>query len=392
MAEHFGAEGRLPARGVLLHIGPPTTGTTAVQSAFAASRFALDRQGIIYPGVTSQHRMPALAVTRARGLVGHGEPQWSDWETLVGDVRAARRRRVVVSSASFVEADDSTIEQIVAGLGGERVHVVVTLRPLAGILPSAWQQAVCNGLPLTYDEWLEETLNQDSTLPATAQFWRRHRHGELVERWRAVVGGRRIAVIVVDDADPLVLTRSFEALLGLPERLLVADNVRDDRGLTAAETELIRRLNLDFRAHDLPSSLYHHVVARGVVTRMQTRKPGPEEIGIVTPRWAVERANQLGAAAAVKIRELDVMVNGHLDSLSAVTVPSDTPVVTDELLPRSAAALALTGAEAGLARLTSGGRTPRRVEPIAARDLPHLAGLWLGRRLSAMLGWGIRRY
>jgi hypothetical protein len=180
--------GWLPRRGLLLHIGPHKTGTTAIQGALQAARPELARHGVIYPGSGRQHRMPALAVTNSRGVSGMREARMVEWERLVADVQAARRKRVVVSSEAFVEANDTVAATIVEQLGGDRVNVVVTLRPLARILPSAWQQLVRNHLCATYDEWLETVLNHSPDRPSTRNFWHRHRHEAVVERWMSILG------------------------------------------------------------------------------------------------------------------------------------------------------------------------------------------------------------
>src|SRR3954452_14461676 len=89
--------GWLPARGLLLHIGPHKTGTTTIQNQLAAGRRRLHRRGIVYPGLGAQHRLPALDVvdsSDSSSLPQRGTP----WTDLVADVHAARRKRVVVSS------------------------------------------------------------------------------------------------------------------------------------------------------------------------------------------------------------------------------------------------------------------------------------------------------
>ena len=61
----------------------------------------------------------------------------------------------MLSSEFFADApDDETVARVVEQLGGDRVHVLVTLRPLARIMPSQWQQYVQNGLRMDYEDWL----------------------------------------------------------------------------------------------------------------------------------------------------------------------------------------------------------------------------------------------
>ncbi|MFC9845113.1 hypothetical protein ACFWFF_25725 [Streptomyces sp. NPDC060223] len=52
-------------------------------------------------------------------------------------MRATGKRTSVVSSEFFADApDDETIARIVDDLGRDRVPVLITLRPLARIMPS----------------------------------------------------------------------------------------------------------------------------------------------------------------------------------------------------------------------------------------------------------------
>ena len=87
-----------------------------------------------------------------------------------------------MSSEFFAGADQAAASRIIEDLGGEQVHVVVTLRPLARILPSQWQQYLQNGYCMPYLEWLDGILSKQPKTPAPG-FWRRHRHDELVTRW-----------------------------------------------------------------------------------------------------------------------------------------------------------------------------------------------------------------
>jgi hypothetical protein len=124
----------------LLHIGPHKTGTTMIQDALHLARERLAAQGVVYPGTGRQPLRAMLAVTGQPTLLGEPEPDMADWALLVREVTAARDQRVVVSSEFLAQASDAAACRVVSDLGGPRVHVVVTLRPLTRILPSQWQQ------------------------------------------------------------------------------------------------------------------------------------------------------------------------------------------------------------------------------------------------------------
>jgi hypothetical protein len=391
------AGGWVPEQGLLLHIGPHKTGTTAIQQAFAAARPQLREQGIVYPGYTGQHRMPALAVTGTRGVVGLRPPKIEEWDRFVGDVQAARRRRVVVSAESFVEADDTVAERVVRELGGDRVRVVMTLRPLAKILPSAWQQMVRNRLRSTYDDWLDEVLNQESARRQIVNFWHRHHHEQVLDRWVSIVGPERFAVVVADDADREALPHAFETVLGLPPGLLPMAEARDNRGLTAAEIELIRQLNVVFHDRGWSSELYHQTVRLGGIRDMQTRSPEPDEPKIITPAWAVDRANDIARAASEHIRASGVLVLGDLDTLSAVRV--DPAAGADTTVFDQLSAAAAEHAIEGVARQIALLRDPppaqgyqRQVSEMSTGELAGVVVDRVKRRISAKLGFGIHRY
>ncbi|MGI5375370.1 hypothetical protein ACQEV2_14195 [Streptomyces sp. CA-251387] len=334
----------------LLHIGPHKTGTTSIQGALFAAKDEMARHGVAWPA-TTRHPMEAVLAACARtGMMGDARPTARHWERLLEQVRATGRRTSVISSEFFADApDDDTVRRIVEQLGGDRVHVLVTLRPLAKIMPSQWQQYVQNGLRMGYEDWLEHMLRKPPYDRPNPSFWRRHRHDRLVGRWARVVGPERVTVVVVDDRDREGLMRTFEALLGLPARLLRPVPDAANRSLTLAETEMLRNLNKEFRANELPEELYSQLVRNGAVMHMKnTCIPGPGDVKIGTPRWAVEAAAEIGAEMAERMGGTGVRILGDMRLLSAVPKPA-TPTDAEPRIAPEAAARALYGALAAAA-------------------------------------------
>src|SRR5690606_8281919 len=146
---------------VVLHIGPHKTGTSAIQAALAAARPELAAFGVAYPGRGVSHNLEARSALDIPTRVGKPHPKPDLWPAFAREV-ASQRGRVVVSSENFDNADPAEAEQIVAALGGERVHVLVTLRSLPALLPSAYQQTVKGRNPLSYESWLERVFDRDT--------------------------------------------------------------------------------------------------------------------------------------------------------------------------------------------------------------------------------------
>lgn len=348
----------LPDGGVLLHVGPHKTGTTAIQGALFQARPAMAKLGVIYPGRGRQHQMAALALTGNNGLRGDRPATLEDWDKLVAEVTAARGQRVIISSEFFDECTDEIARTVVDAFDPDRVHVVITLRPIAKILPSAWQQYVRNGLRRSYEEWLNGMLIEAPYEAPTPSFWRRHHHDVLVERWVKTVGPDRVVVVVLDERNPDSLMRTFEQFLSLPTGMLEAEVGWDNRSLTAAETELVRSINLEYHGRKWAPSIYNNVVRLGLIKQMQRRKPDPGEPGIVTPAWGIGRANEIAAAAADRIRASGAHIVGDLDWLSAVA-PKDSDDGSPPL-PMTAATEAIVGAIIGTGVVTRKPPQPRK--------------------------------
>jgi hypothetical protein len=368
----------LPAGTRLLHIGPHKTGTTAIQGALFEAKDALPAHGVEFPAHSRHPMEAALAACARPAMMGDAVPTERHWKRLVDQVNAARRRTAVISSEFFADAeDDATAARIVERLGGDRVHVLVTLRPLAKIMPSQWQQYVQNGLRTGYENWLHHMLRKAPYEQPTPSFWRRHRHDRLVERWARAVGTERVTVVVVDDRDREGLMRTFEALLGLPAHLLqpVPDTV--NRSLTLAETEMLRNLNKEFRGNELPTELYSTLVRNGAVMHMKNAcSPASGDVRIRTPQWAAEAAAGIGAEMAERIARSGVRVIGDPALLSAVPKPPAQAPEEPRIAPE-VAAQALYGAlaaAAGVPARHSAGVKARTVHQTPSRELLKVLG------------------
>lgn len=308
----------LPGGARLLHIGPPKTGTTSVQGAFFAARDEVAKQGVHYAGLTRHPANAVLAVTRRPGFFSDDRepPEMRRWERLMREIGRARSDRVVLSSELFADATDAAIERIVSDLDPDRVQVVVTLRPLAALLPSQWQQYVRAGLRAPYEAWLEAML-RPAAKKMTPTFWQRHRHDELVSRWSRRVGAGHMTVIVVDESDRDALLRVFEQLIGLRAHTLTPPDDVENRSMTLPEIEVIRAFNVIAKGAGVGKGVLNQTMHFGAAQYMRRRTPSAEEARIRTPAWALARAAEIGEEMASSIAESGARVIGDLDQLSS---------------------------------------------------------------------------
>ncbi|MHB9861748.1 hypothetical protein [Streptomyces sp. YIM S03343] len=373
----------LPAGTRLLHIGPHKTGTTAIQGALFAAKDRLPEHGVAFPAHSRHPMEAALAACARSAMMGDTVPTDKHWTRLLDHVEATGTRTSVVSSEFFADAtDDETVARIVEQLGGERVHILVTLRPLVRIMPSQWQQYVQNGLRMGYEDWLKHMLRKPPYEKPNPSFWQRHRHDRLVERWARAVGPGRITVVIVDDHDRDGLMRTFEALLGLPENLLQPVPDTANRSLTLAETEMLRNLNVEFRGQGLPDELYSKLVRNGAVMHMKNAyHPTAQDTRIATPAWAAEAAAAIGAEMAERITGMGVRVIGDPALLGTVPRGPQEEPEAPRIAPE-AAAQALYGALAAAAAVpTATVRPARGVHQTSSRELVRVLGHRCLRRL-----------
>jgi hypothetical protein len=381
----------LPAGTRLLHIGPHKTGTTSIQGALFAAKDAMAGRGVDFPAHSRHPMEAALAVCARPGMMGDAKPTEGHWKRLVDAVHATGRRTSVVSSEFFADApDDEAIARIVDDLGRDqgrdqgRVHVLVTLRPLWKIMPSQWQQYVQNGLRMGYEDWLEHMLRKAPYEKPNPSFWRRHRHDRLVERWVRVVGAENVTVVVVDDRDRDGLMRTFESLLGLPDGLLVPVPDTANRSLTLAETEMLRKLNMEFRGNGLPDEVYSKMVRGGAVMHMKNAcRPAPDDARITTPRWALEAAAGIGAEMAERIAAMGVRVLGDPALLSVVPSVVSAEETGPPRIDPEVAAHALYGALAVAAATPAYPPEPvRSVHQTPSKELVRVLGHRVLKRLK----------
>jgi hypothetical protein len=220
---------------------------------------------------------------------------------------------------------------------------------LVKILPSSWQQFLQNWLRVDYVSWLRGMLLEPPYEKPTPTFWQRHRHDVVLARWAKYAGPDHVTAIVVDSKDHGKVFRQFEQLLDLPDGILVPEPPeKDNRSLTWPEAEMLRMVNDIFKKKGWPDSLYRSAVRQGFVSRLAALRPNAGDMPkIGMPKWAAERAAEIGAEAAAAIGALGINVVGDLSSLGRMPTDVDETDSPPALMPADMAAEAIIGAIAG---------------------------------------------
>lgn len=345
---------RLPDGSVLLHIGAPKTGSSALQGALHHSRDALREHGVRYAG-TGLRSMRAGWGVIGRTPRGRRPATEEEWLALVEETRTSPEPLVCVSTEDFARVRPEIVQRIVGDLGAERLHVLYVVRRLDRLLPSQWQQRAQSFKRMSYDAYLGVVLAESSRHRERKAFWAAHDVAAVVDRWAALVGAERCTVIVVGEGDRELLPRTVEGLLGLPGGILNPQPGRN-ASLSLNAVEVMRRVNRTFAERDWPDGVYYHLVKNGMLPELKRAGRGSDELSIpAVPAGHAERLRELSedrAAAVEALAARGVRVVGDPAGLRIVenVAAADQPPAVETIAMDSVVA-AVAGTVAGMMAL-----------------------------------------
>ena len=329
---------------VYAHIGSSKTGTTFIQQVLASNQQRLLADNVLIPGKSRRVRGKA-----ARGL-NHwaaGGPTPGAWLAMAKEIEQHRHQTAIISQEFLCWLDDSQIEQFLTPLGDRTVHVILTTRDLARLIPAQWQSSMrqANSWTLTeYSHAVADLSGRGDKDPARKHFWRRHDYGTILRRWVAAVGSANVTVVTLppSGAEPDELWRRFcTATRLIPERYETR-GVRNT-SLGASSAEILRRLNATKTIRSMSGKHYvTEVNTRLTRLVMDPRRPQEPSLTLPTEQrdWVSGRAEEIIA----EIEETGVRIIGSLDDLRPLPIskPYQAPetISDDDLLAASMDALA----------------------------------------------------
>jgi len=379
----------IPEGGVLLHIGPYKTGTTAIQRSLHQHRADLAAHGVLYPGSSPRQRRASWAAV-GRSPRGAEPVAMAAWRRMLREVEGASAQRVVVSSEDFTSAPPEAVQGIVGDLGADRVHVLMVIRPLEKLLPSSWQQRVKSAREtLTFEEWLHEVLAVTGTWRARA-FWKNQGVEELVGKYARVVPRDRVTMLVSDESDRTQQMRTFEALLALPTGLLTHGD-HQNTSLSFDRTELLRRVNVLGVDRDWDEQTRRALIHGGMLADLRRAPDEPGERPIPgLPSWALERVAELNRERAELVRASGCRVVGDPDRLTVPTGAGDSEPAPAQV-SLSLAAACIAGVVDAVGRREAKARRRRTASPTPPRSLDTAGSRELVRELGRRVRARLRR-
>jgi hypothetical protein len=304
------------SRRIYLHIGEPKTGTSFLQHALWSNRAQLAAQGVVLPGYSyGGHARASQDLREVQRLAGDPADPWTgEWDVLTA--QALRARDVAVISNELLAAcNPPQADRAVRSLLRAEVHVVLTVRDFATLLPAEWQETVKCRSTVPWEQWLAgvTAAAPDPERRRRLWFWTVHDTLAILGLWSRHIPPDQVHVITLPSrggTDELWLR--FASVLGIESGAINLPRRRENPSLGLAEAEFLRRLN-EALPDQMPRWFYTWNIKRILANDVLSAQPPQARLALPPERhaWAREQSEILVAG----LRESKYHIVGDLDEL-----------------------------------------------------------------------------
>jgi len=302
-------------RRVVLHVGLYKTGTTYLQSLMRQNRRRLaQRRGVYVPANRRKVMFASFdLIPRHHGRAGDARVAGA-WSRLVEDVEGCGLPCAVISEERLSGASARQARRAVQSFGDAEVHVVVTVRDLARVVVSHWQERVKNGATWPLEEYVGFLRDPEAAVvPPAVSFWLTEASPTVLRTWASAVPAERLHVVTVppSGAPPHLLAERFGSVAGFTPADVPRPPEKNNENIGVVGAEMLRRLN-ERLEQPIDTIAYEHAVKRRVLGTLTSRTDRR------APRLtAADRdwADALSAEYAGEIARAGYHVVGDLDDL-----------------------------------------------------------------------------
>jgi hypothetical protein len=301
---------------VCLHIGEPKTGTSYLQHSLWDNRAQLAAQGVVLPGYNRQdHNRASRDVREARRAPSDPADPWvGEWDVLIGQALQARGT-AVISDEILAACNPPQADRALRSLASAEVHIILTVRDFASVLPAEWQESVkCRGT-VSWEAWLDAVIEASPAGDRRRRswFWTVHDTLANLDMWSRNIPPDHVHVITVPrHGPPYLLWARFASVLAIDPGCIDLTEARVNTSLGLPEAEFLRRFNEALPA-DVPYWFYTRDIKR--ILALDLLRSRPREPGLALPpdreAWAREQSKILVAG----LRDAKYDIVGDLDEL-----------------------------------------------------------------------------
>lgn len=302
-----------------LHVGTMKSGTSFIQGMMSRNRVALKNRGVLFPGDKWTEQVEAVRDLLRAGGSPRSDVRSGAWNAMASTMLAWTGPTVIMSMEFLSFAEPVTVDQLAKSLAPAEIHVIVTARDLARVIPSAWQESTQNRQVWSWPDYVASLTGERDVEPLVRKrFWKQHDLMSITTTWADYVGLDHVHLVTVPQSGGPrdLLWRRFCEAVGLDAALYDgADVVRGNPGIGAASAEFLRRLNVEV-AKGLDVTAYERWVKRFLAKNTLALRTGEPRLALPPEyvEWTMQRSRDTIAA----LRESKVHVIGDLDELIPV--------------------------------------------------------------------------
>lgn len=304
-----------------LHVGPPKTGTTYLQSLLHQNRQLLRGRGLLVVRRSKQQYEAASEVTQRKPARASKVPE-GIWSQLVNDVLHFDGD-AVLSHERYSLASAAQNARIRDDLSGRELHVVFTLRDLTGVVSADWQESVKNGSAGTWQEFCTSVIADNAKV-----LRKRTRALRSLRAWAKVLPPEQMHIVTVPPSGSPreLLWERFCTVLGVDHDGTSTEQPRGNQSMGQVEVELIRRINelpeSDLSVHDRRPELKHFLAE-------ETLNRRADKTRVSIDKETFQAARRESRALARQIERLGLDVVGDLGDLTCTTYKNSGPGAND---------------------------------------------------------------
>src|SRR5215470_4794575 len=235
------------SRRIYVHIGEPKTGTSFLQNAMWGNRARLAAQGVVLPGYSyGGHARASQDLREVRQLAGDPADPWiGEWDVLTAQALRAPEA-AVISNELLAACNPRQADRAVQSLRPAEVHIVVTVRDFATLLPAEWQETVKCRSTVPWERWVDGVIDAapDPDRRRRLWFWTVHDTLAILRLWSQEIPADQVHVITLPpQGGTSELWLRFASVLGIGSSTIDLPRHRENPSLGLAEAEFLRRLN-----------------------------------------------------------------------------------------------------------------------------------------------------
>ena len=303
---------------LLIHIGGPKTGTTAIQTALAKNRHSLREYGFLYPGTEISQSSILYPLGRIPGFQNFVSSDRLLWQQLVGEMMQSESV-VILSSELLLMAPTDVINEIADTIEASQIEILITARSIHELVISQWQESVKAGDTISLRQFTTEVARGPVNMTAASySFWTIANYVTPIQRWAARFGIKNMIVQCVDVAQPEATLRNFEQIAKIPSGLLGSFSQNsDNRSLTYSETEFIRSCNIKHLQGAVSNHLYS-IIHQSEMQKVLSQMPHRNDASIELPTSFYESITTFVNLSVQSITNSGVNVMGDISLLSRI--------------------------------------------------------------------------